>query len=281
MSISKEEAVKALQTRDHLFVAFSQATKHPYVTCDEETYNDQAWIFATEAQVKAFISKKSEEKIPLGYVNFEKKDFPRLYGSLYSIGVNAVVWNSGDESREVELKDIAREADMSKIEPAKRPLYNPALQLSAIYFMQEMRRPIPQEEKKDLTPQWEEVIANLLKSEYYVAFQVDPENKNRLGFPFLKANDGRIVQPFFADLSEFSRFAAGKNLRAAKMPFVALAGLLNENSSGFVLNPMSINLVLTKEQVMALVPKEKLEEMKQRAIQLQMAAKQNTNPEGN
>ena len=32
MGISKEQAVKELQNRDLVFVAYSQATKHPYVT---------------------------------------------------------------------------------------------------------------------------------------------------------------------------------------------------------------------------------------------------------
>lgn len=31
---------------------------------------------------------------------------------------------------------------MSKIEPTKRPLLNPTLQLSGLYFMQELRRPL-------------------------------------------------------------------------------------------------------------------------------------------
>ena len=51
MGISKEEAIKELQNRETVFVAYSQATKLPYVKCDEETYNDQAWIFSTEEAV--------------------------------------------------------------------------------------------------------------------------------------------------------------------------------------------------------------------------------------
>ena len=39
MGISKEEAIKELQNRETVFVAYSQATKLPYVKCDEETYN--------------------------------------------------------------------------------------------------------------------------------------------------------------------------------------------------------------------------------------------------
>ena len=44
MGISVEDAVKELQARETVFVAYSQATKLPYVTCGEETYNDQVWF---------------------------------------------------------------------------------------------------------------------------------------------------------------------------------------------------------------------------------------------
>ena len=48
MGISVEEAIHELRNREEVFVAYSQATRLPYVTCDEETFNDQARIFATE-----------------------------------------------------------------------------------------------------------------------------------------------------------------------------------------------------------------------------------------
>ena len=37
MGISVEDAVKELQARETVFVAYSQATKLPYVTCGEDT----------------------------------------------------------------------------------------------------------------------------------------------------------------------------------------------------------------------------------------------------
>ena len=43
-------------------MAYSQATKLPYVKCDEETFNDQAWIFSTEEGIKEFGKKMLEEK---------------------------------------------------------------------------------------------------------------------------------------------------------------------------------------------------------------------------
>ena len=60
MGISEQDAIKELQTRDAVFVAYSQATKLPYVICDEESFNDQVWVFATEEEIKAFGKKKLE-----------------------------------------------------------------------------------------------------------------------------------------------------------------------------------------------------------------------------
>ena len=46
MGITEQEAIKELQTRDEIFVAYSQATKLPYVICDQESFNDldYAWV---------------------------------------------------------------------------------------------------------------------------------------------------------------------------------------------------------------------------------------------
>ena len=52
MGISVEAAIHELRNREEVFVAYSQATKLPYVTCDDETFNDQARIFATEEEIK-------------------------------------------------------------------------------------------------------------------------------------------------------------------------------------------------------------------------------------
>ena len=84
MGISVVDAVKEIQARDSIFVAYSQVTKLPYVTCAEETYNDQAWFFAEEETLKEFGKKKLDDKILLMGMKYEKKDFPRMYGLLYA-----------------------------------------------------------------------------------------------------------------------------------------------------------------------------------------------------
>lgn len=253
MGISKEEAVKALQTRDKVYVAYAQATKLPYVTCDEETFNDQAWIFATEEEIKEFGKKCLDDKILLLGMRYEKKDFPRLYGTFYAIGVNSIVWTEGEDKIEVELSDVAKQADMSKIEESKRPLFNPALQLSGIYFMQELRRPVKPEEHKNIRELEEELIANLRKSEFLVAMDRSEEDPAKVNIPYLKNKEGKILQPVFSDVLEYEKFARGKKLRIAKIPFVKLADIMIQQAEALVINPMGFNLILNREQLKKII----------------------------
>lgn len=246
---NKADAVKQLQNRDVVFVAYSQATKLPYVTCDEESFNDQAWVFSTEEGIKEFGKKKLEDKILLMGMKYEKKDFPRFYGTLYAIGVNTVIWADGEDRTEVDLTDIAKQADLSKLEPAKRPLFNSTLQLSGIYFMQELRRPVKKEERKNMRELEEELIANLLKSDFLIAMDKDPEDPHKVNIPFLKNKEGDVLQPAFSDIMEFEKFAKGKKLRAARVTFAKLPDVLIPQAKAMVVNPMGINLILDKEQL--------------------------------
>ena len=54
MGTSVEETIKEIQGRENIFVAYSQTTKLPYVTCGEESFNDQAWFFTEEEAIKEF-----------------------------------------------------------------------------------------------------------------------------------------------------------------------------------------------------------------------------------
>ena len=249
MAISVEEAVKELQARENVFVAYSQATKLPYVTCGEETYNDQVWFFAEEETVKEFGKKKLDDKILLMGMRYEKKDFPRMYGLMFAIGVNSVIWNNGTDEIEIDLEKIVKKPDLSKMEPAKRPMINPTLQLSGIYFMQELRRPVPQEEHHNLRALEEELIANLKKSHFLVAMDRNEEEPKKISIPYLKNKEGQILQPVFTDVMEFEKFARGrKKLRLAKIPFNKLPDILMQQAEGIVFNPQGINLILNREQ---------------------------------
>ena len=252
MGISKEQAVKELQNRDFVFVAYSQATKLPYVTCDEETFNDQAWVFSTEEGIKEYGQKCVENKILLMGMRFEKKDYPRFYGTLYAIGVNTVMWVDGEEQCEVDLTDIAKQ-DISKLEPEKRPLLNPTLQLSGIYFMQELRRPIKNEERQNMREMEEELLVNLRKSEFLMVMNVSEEDPKKINIPFLKDKKEQILQPIFSDVMELEKFTKGKKMRVAKLPFTKLMDVMLEKAVAYVINPMGFNLVMNRDQIKKII----------------------------
>ena len=253
MGTSVEETIKEIQGRENIFVAYSQTTKLPYVTCGEESFNDQAWFFTEEEAIKEFGKKKIEEKVLLMGMRYEKKDFPKMYGLLFSIGVNTIMWNDGGEQMEIDLERIVRKPDLSKVEPQKRPLINPTLQLSGIYFMQELRRPVPQEEHKNLRALEEEVIVNLRKSDFLVAMQRKGDEPDKINIPYLNNKEGKILQPVFSDVMEFEKFAKGKKLRIAKVPFNKLPNILIEQAESLVINPMGFNLVLNRDQLKKII----------------------------
>ena len=253
MGTSVEETIKEIQGRENIFVAYSQTTKLPYVTCGEESFNDQAWFFTEEEAIKEFGKKKIEEKVLLMGMRYEKKDFPKMYGLLFSIGVNTIMWNDGGEQMEIDLERIVRKPDLSKVEPQKRPLINPTLQLSGIYFMQELRRPVPQEEHKNLRALEEEVIVNLRKSDFLVAMQRKGDEPDKINIPYLKNKEGKILKPVFSDVMEFEKFAKGKKLRIAKVPFNKLPNILIEQAESLVINPMGFNLVLNRDQLKKII----------------------------
>ena len=142
--------------------------------------------------------------------------------------------------------------------PAKRPLFNSTLQLSGIYFMQELRRPVKKEERKNMRELEEELIANLLKSDFLIAMDKDPEDPHKVNIPFLtfqpvncrpalNCNICSVIS--FSDIMEFEKFAKGKKLRAARVPFAKLPDVLIPQAKAMVVNPMGINLILDKEQL--------------------------------
>ena len=172
-----------------------------------------------------------------------------MYGLLFSIDANTVIWNNGMDEIELDLEKIVRRPDLSKMEPAKRPVLNPSLQLSGIYFMQELRRPVEKEEHKNLRALEEELIANLKKSQFLVAMERNEEEPKKINIPYLKNKEGQILQPVFSDIMEFEKFARGKKLRLAKLPFDKLPTVLIEQAEALVINPMGFNLILNRDQL--------------------------------
>ncbi|HIY19926.1 MAG TPA: SseB family protein [Candidatus Blautia avistercoris] len=246
----KEEAIKILQSSEELFVIYSQATKMPYVTCDEETFNDQVRIYTDQEATKKYGEEKLKEKVLLMGSRVPKEGFPKLYGILHSIGVNEVVLVHEGEETKAELSSVAVMRDFSDLPQEQKPVFNPTLQLSALYFLQELRRPVDNKEKKELRNLEEELLVNISRGEYLVLVEANEGENKQIHLPYVKNEKGDAYQPLFTDLGEVQKFVKSeKPMRILGVSFEKLPGILIKDAKGIVINPMGFNLPLSKEQL--------------------------------
>ena len=150
MAIDNSFIIKKLQGLPEMFVIFSQSTKHPYVTCNEESFDDQIHIFSDAEAAHAYVVAKNEqEKIPVVSVRVAAEQFLHFYGTLYALGVNGVVLHDNDTETSLALEAIVhRRHNPDELPEKQRPVINPELMLTSLYFLQEMRRPVSEEEKE-------------------------------------------------------------------------------------------------------------------------------------
>ena len=255
--------VKKVQSRSDMIVAYCAWTNMPLVVCDPETYNDQVWIFETEEQLQNFAKPYTERRILLRGMKYENKDFLHFFSSLFTMDVNELVFVDENGDTKIELEQLVRKPDYSKLDPRQVPVTNPALQLTAMYFMQEAKRPVKNEEKTDLRELEEELSSNLLKSRYLIAVEMEEGEgsvaeklkNHQYRIPILKNKEEDVYQPIFTDPIEFQKFAQNKNTyRALAVPFAQLETLLVKDAKGYMLNPRGYQLLMPKE-LLAGLPK--------------------------
>ena len=236
-----KELIQKIQTSQEVFTILSRATRQPFVICDPEDLEEAAKPLA-------------ENKNPIAAIKVENKSFLSFYTALYTLGVNSIVYHEKEKKTELDLEDIVKKPDFSALPEEKRPLLNPQLQLSGIYFMQEFRRGGDVKEKANLPELEEEVAANLAKSKYHVAVekQGEEEADKKVQVPYVKNQNGDIFQPVFTDAEEFRKFNKEKKFQALLVTFENLEKVLIPVAKGAVVNPQGFNLIVPKEKIGAI-----------------------------
>ncbi|MCD7834353.1 MAG: SseB family protein [Lachnospiraceae bacterium] len=255
MAADKKFLVRSIQKKESLIVAYCTFTNMPFVTCDPETYNDQIWLFDTEEQLQAFAKPYTEKKIALKGVKYPNKKFLNFFATLFSMGINELVFVSGSGQEPLGLEELVHRPDYTKLPKDRQPIFNPQLQLTALYFMQEASRPVSDEEKTNLADLEEELAVNLMKSRYVMPIEMfeGPESdaeklkQKKYRLPLLKNKNGDAFQPIFTDPTEMSKFNKENKFQAIAVPFESLSKLLLKDATGFLLNPNGFHLALPKD----------------------------------
>ena len=220
-TVTKQETLAALRTPGELYVIMSGATRLPFVFCDEETFDDEIFLYYRADDAKEKAKELQGKRYASAVVKLEDKQLLAFYTSLYTMGVNCLAVNSGTDTEiSIQLSDLVIRRKPEELPEGKRPVENPALHLTAIYFMQEMRRQAEPQPTEELNKLQEELLAHYGKGTFVAAVREDGQ------VPILKQKDGSIYQPLFTDMLEFQKFARGEKMKMAVIPAAKIPEIL-------------------------------------------------------
>ena len=238
-TVTKQETLAALRTPGELYVIMSGATRLPFVFCDEETFDDEIFLYYRADDAKEKAKELQGKRYASAVVKLEDKQLLAFYTSLYTMGVNCLAVNSGTDTEiSIQLSDLVIRRKPEELPEGKRPVENPALHLTAIYFMQEMRRQAEPQPTEELNKLQEELLAQYGKGTFVAAVREDGQ------VPILKQKDGSIYQPLFTDMLEFQKFARGEKMKMAVIPAAKIPEILVGEAKGVVINPFGVNVQL-------------------------------------
>ena len=238
-TVTKQETLAALRNPGELYVIISGVTRLPFVACDEETYDDEVFLYYRSEDAQDKVRELTAQDYAAAAARIEDKQLLPFYTSLYTMGVNCLAVNCGTDTQiSVQLSDLVVRKSPEQLPDGKKPVENPALHLTAIYFMQEMHRrkdPQPTGELRELQ---EELLAHYSKGSFIIAIQEDRQ------IPVLKQKNGDIYQPIFTDMLELQKFIKGKKMRTAVIPAAKIPDILVGASRVVVINPLGVNVQL-------------------------------------
>ena len=238
-TVTKQETLAALRTPGELYVIMSGATRLPFVFCDEETFDDEIFLYYRADDAKEKAKELQGKRYASAVVKLEDKQLLAFYTSLYPMGGNCLAVNSGTDTEiSIQLSDLVIRRKPEELPEGKRPVENPALHLTAIYFMQEMRRQAEPQPTEELNKLQEELLAHYGKGTFVAAVREDGQ------VPILKQKDGSIYQPLFTDMLEFQKFARGEKMKMAVIPAAKIPEILVGEAKGVVINPFGVNVQL-------------------------------------
>ena len=283
----KKSIIQKLLSHQEILTVYCAGSNMPLVECGQDTFADRVYVFDSDEMLKKFATSIADKKLPLKGVKFLAKDKMAFFTMLLTYNIDEILFMDPTGRHVIQLSDIVKKNDMSKLPVEKRPVENPQLKLCGAYFAQEACRNVPKEEKR-LKEMEEELAANIAKATFIVPILLgepgqeqsaandlannsanntennsgenasaavtpdDQQKVHQVRFPLIKTPKGDMFQPIFTDNFEFARYNKGKTCKAMAVPFIRLKSLLAKESTGFMINPAGFHLVVTPQMMQGL-----------------------------
>lgn len=242
MTEEKKNVLMKLRNAEAIYVLMSDFTRMPFVECDEETFDDEVFLYFHEEDAKKEAQKRGESGDKVHVAKFLKQFLLPFYTGFYPMGVNCLVVDKGTENEtSVQLSELIVRNEKEAEKQGRPIVENQELHLTALYFMQKMRalgEPKLTEELRELN---EEMMAHYARGKYIIGVT----EKNTV--PILRQKDGKVLQPIFTDVQEFMKFQSmnkNEKLKTAVIEAAKLQGLVSKEVFGIAVNPFGVNLVL-------------------------------------
>lgn len=247
--MTKLDFLRSIPGREKLYIIFSRLTNLPYVECNDETFDDEVFLFAEEADALERARELSTGKQPAMAVKVGQKDMLKLFADLYVYGVTALAVAVGKDVLRLQLSEVVRRPGLERIPEDKRPIENPGLQMSMMYYLQEARKDAEHTDTGRLEELEDEMAVNLMRARYLMPVkEVELDGRKVTQLLLMRAKSGDTLVPVFSDVVEYGRFKKEQELKAAVTDFAKMAKMpLPDEVRGFMLNPGGAAMILTRE----------------------------------
>lgn len=234
--------IQKLIGSEYIYVLVSNCTKLPFVQKNPETADDEILIFENEEVANAEAKRLTENQNPVGVAKIgnDEKHSVRLgvFSQLHTMGVNSVAFNyNADNAFHVELERFLKKP--GKTTPNGEPwIANPALHLTSIYLVQELRgknlTTIP-DYIKDMR---DEVVSHYAQGHFLTVYN------EKGGIPLLKFPNGENYMPLFTDRFEAQKFRIDQEVKLVAIYATKIPSILPKDATGVVINPNCVGVTL-------------------------------------
>ena len=249
--MSKADIIKSIPNLEQLYVIYSRLTHLPYMERNIELLDNQIYVFTDEARAIARAqSFTSQSQQPSMAVKIDKKNMLKMFAELYAYGVDALVFQTGEDYYRIRLDEIVKRPDFSSLPKDKRPLLNPKLQLNMIYYMQEFRKGPKNVDKQKLEETGRKMMGTLLCAPYLIPFNEvqNEDGQKTLQLVFIKGANNASLIPIFSDAIEYSHFKGNQNFKLSLTDFTKLSKMtFPKEMTGFIINPSSVGVLMLND----------------------------------
>lgn len=239
----KKQVLEKLRKSEQVYVLMSDFTRMPFVECDEETFDDEVFLYFKEEDAASAAEKRTNTGDKVHVTAFVNKFLLPFYTSLYPMGVNCIVVDKDtDGEMAVQLSELIVRNEKEAEKQGRSIIENQELHLTALYFMQKLRAQGEMKITEELKELNEEMMAHYMRGRYIIAVT----EKNAV--PILKQKGGKVLQPVFTDMQEFMKFQSvnkTEKLKTAVVEAAKIHEVISKEAFGIAVNPFGVNLVLT------------------------------------